>query len=294
MYGGESKCIQKTIRAICLESLQLCDTRLDIDGTLLAEGTSRMKLIIENDGTSHAPQTEHVGLIRGKLLLCNHFLANRGHDGEGSGHILLRYRSVLREELGSGLVDDVHHGGGVGKEEGHAVGELVLDGDLTVVLLGETHTVQCTTVVGEVVLDGWVEHLEVIELQDKVEHVGELLAERLAGLQLLLGVLLAESHQKVGEAVLQFQAKVVELLEPFNGGQHASPGLLLALVVRGRDGLTDELFTALVLLQFLQDIRALVQDLCHGAIDLLLFVGLRLSLLKIQEDIDRFTLASAL
>ena len=124
----------------------------DGDSRLLAESTLRVKMIIQNNRPSHTTKAKHVSVISGKPLLGHHILTNRSHQSQSSGQVILRNRAVLRQKVGGGLVDDIHHGGGVGKEERHAVGKLVLDGDFSVVLLGELHTVQSTTVVGEIVL----------------------------------------------------------------------------------------------------------------------------------------------
>ena len=126
----------------------------DGDSRLLAESTLRVKMIVQNNSTSHTTKTEHVGVVGVEPLVSNHILANRSHQSQSSSQVILRNRAVLRQKVGGGLVDDVHHGSGVGKEERHAVSKFVLDGDFTVVLLGELHAVQGTTVVGEIVLEG--------------------------------------------------------------------------------------------------------------------------------------------
>ena len=62
------------------------------------------------------------------------------------------------KEVSSCFGEDLHHGSGVGEEQGHAVGELISDLDVGV-LLREFHAVECSSVVREVVLDSGVHHL---------------------------------------------------------------------------------------------------------------------------------------
>ena len=126
----------------------------DGDSRLLAESTLRVKVIVQDNSSGHTTKTEHVGVVGVEPLVGHHVLANGSHQSQSSGQVVLRDRAVLGQKVGGGLVDNVHHGGRVSEEERHAVSKLVLNGDLSVVLLGKLHAVQGTTVVGEIVLKG--------------------------------------------------------------------------------------------------------------------------------------------
>lgn len=65
------------------------------------------------------------------------------------------------EELSGGLRENLHHRSRIGKEQRHAVGQLVSDFNVCI-FLREFHAVEGTTIVRKVVLNGWVNHLWVM------------------------------------------------------------------------------------------------------------------------------------
>mmetsp|Transcript_3767 Transcript_3767/g.5761 ORF Transcript_3767/g.5761 Transcript_3767/m.5761 type:complete len:255 (-) Transcript_3767:123-887(-) len=247
-------------------------------------------MIVQNNSSSHATKAEHVGVVGVEPLVGNHVLADRGHQSQGSGQVILRNRAVLGQKVGGGLVDDVHHGGRVREEEGHAVGQLILDGDLTVVLLGQLHAVQSTTVVGEIVLDGRVQHLQIIKSQNKVKNISKLLSQSLSLLQVGLRIILAKSGKKLGEALVQLLRVVVEFLQLLDSGEDSQPSLILSFRARVCDSFTNVLFTTSVVGQFFEDLRGTIKNLSNSIIDGSLLISLWLSFLKVQEKINRVVL----
>ena len=63
MLSGESQSIQQTIRGSSWEVFQCSDTTFDVNRWLAGEGTSRVKVIKENNRTSHASKAEHIGFF---------------------------------------------------------------------------------------------------------------------------------------------------------------------------------------------------------------------------------------
>mmetsp|Transcript_117179 Transcript_117179/g.164827 ORF Transcript_117179/g.164827 Transcript_117179/m.164827 type:complete len:260 (-) Transcript_117179:403-1182(-) len=243
--GCESQGVQQAVGWASGVVLQYSDAALDVNRRALVEGTLGVQVVIQNDGASHTSQAEHVRAGCLVLLPLHHFVANVCHRSESVGDVVPGHTVTGRKELHRRLVDDVHHGRGVGEEERHPVRQLVADADVEV-LLRELHAVEGAPVVGEVVLDRRVDHLEVVKAQDEVEDVSQLLGQRLEVCKAGLGVVLAECHQKLGEAVLQLEGKVIELLQLVHGRKHTVPRLLLRLCGRVCDSLANKLFASLI------------------------------------------------
>mmetsp|Transcript_20039 Transcript_20039/g.29798 ORF Transcript_20039/g.29798 Transcript_20039/m.29798 type:complete len:217 (-) Transcript_20039:328-978(-) len=204
MNGGETKSIEEAIGGLTLKLSDCSDTSTHVDWGFLSKSTSRVDVVKQNDGTNHAAQAKHVCLIRLEFFLANHFFAHVGHDLECLGDVVFGDGGVCCQEFGGGVVDYIHHGRWIRKEERHAVGELVLD-DNVHVLLRQLHAVKRAAVVREIVLDGWVHHLEIVKAQHKVKNFGNLLDERLALLEHYLWVVFAQCSQQLWETFLQLQ-----------------------------------------------------------------------------------------
>ena len=205
MDGSEAKRIQKTVsRCSTAVFLERSDTTTHVDGGFLAESASFVNVIEEDDGTNHTTETEHVGLIRGEFLLANHFFTDVGHDLQSGGDALAGDGLMIEDEFGGGAIDHVHHGCGVGEEERHAIGELVLDEDVHVLLLG-LHPVEGATVVRKIVLDGRIDHLQVIKAKNEIKDLSDLLDQSLALAEHLFGVVLAECSKEFGESSFELR-----------------------------------------------------------------------------------------
>jgi len=186
--GGEAKSIQETVGGASGRLFEAVDAEFDADGRLFVEGSQSVKMIIQNDRSGHTSQAKHLyrlvltpleswRRVRGqrrarsrverrekekgenRLAEFDHLLADVGHEGEGSSDVFFGDTLFgLVEEFDGCLVDDVHHGGGISKKEGHPVCKFVADADVEI-LFGELETVEGAAIVRKIVLDGRISHL---------------------------------------------------------------------------------------------------------------------------------------
>jgi len=177
MDGSETKGVEEAVGS-AREAFQSGNHTAYIDGRFLGEGARGVEMVEEDDGPCHGSQTEHIRLLVGESLLDYHILAYIGHRRQSHGHIISGNGGILREKFDRRFIDDVHHWSGICEEEGHFVGELVPDGDIDV-RLGNFLSVEGPSVIREVVLNGGIHHLQIIEPQDEIEDVSHLLRERL-------------------------------------------------------------------------------------------------------------------
>ena len=213
-------------------------------------------MIEEDNRASHDPKHIDCDIGVANHSSSMHIQASIRHHGQYFSEAISGDRDLLwGEDLREGLREELHHGGGVRKEQREAVSELVLDLERRV-LLGHLHAGEIAPVEGEVVLDGRGRHLRLVELDGKVYEVAELLGRRLLLGNALLGRLgrVAEGHHQRREHALDLLRVLVVAGDLVDTGKNGLPGGVLGLG-RGRgDGLADELVTALVHIERLQNV----------------------------------------
>lgn len=205
-------------------------------------------MIKEDDRTRHNSKHINSNIRITNNALRVHIQARISHNRQYFSEPLSRDRDLLRRQnLRQRLRQQLHHGGGVRKEQRQAIRELVLNFERRV-LLRHLHSGEVSPIEREVVLNGGRRHLRLVELDGEVDEVAELLGRRLLLGDAVLGRLgrVAEGHDEGGEHTLDLLRVLVVARDLVDAGEDGLPGGVLGLGGGDGDGLADELVTAFV------------------------------------------------
>lgn len=122
-----------------------------VNGSFLIESTSKINMIEQNNRTGHNSQHVDSDIFVSDKAFSVHVEASVSNDREDLSETISG--DLLRgEDLCQSLREQLHHGGGIGKEKGEGVCQVILDFQ-TRILLCHFHSAEVAPVEREIVLN---------------------------------------------------------------------------------------------------------------------------------------------